>query len=174
MHVSVRLIAAVGLLAVLGPARLDAQAATATILGTVTDASGAAVAEASVQVRNIGTSVMQSTVTDGQGRYHAPDLGVGEYEVQASKTGFSTLVHRGITLTVGAQVVVDFSLPVGQQSQTVTVEGEVSQVETTNATVGVLTDQRQMRDLPLNGRNFEQLIQLTPGVNQVAGNAFLS
>src|SRR6516162_5975378 len=174
MHVSVRLIAAVGLLAVLGPARLDAQAAAATILGTVTDASGAAVAEASVQVRNIGTSVMQSTVTDGQGRYHAPDLGVGEYEVQASKTGFSTLVHRGITLTVGAQVVVDFSLPVGQQSQTVTVEGEVSQVETTNATVSSLISTQQMEGLPLNGRNFEQLIFLSPGVsliNTMAPNA---
>jgi outer membrane receptor protein involved in Fe transport len=174
MHDRVRLIAAVGLLAVLGPARLYAQAATATILGTVTDASGAAVLEASVHVRNVGTSVMQSTVTDGQGRYNAPDLGVGEYEVQASKTGFSTVVHRGITLTVGAQVVVDFSLPVGQQSQTVTVEGQVSQVQTTNAALSSLISTQQMEQLPLNGRNFEQLIFLSPGVsliNTMAPNA---
>ena len=82
------------------------------------------------------------------------------------------LVHKGITLTVGSQNVVDFSLAVGQQAQTVTVEGAVTQVETTNSTVGSLVDQTQMRELPLNGRNFEQLIQLAPGVqNYYAGSA---
>ena len=159
---------------VMGLGQLYGQGATASILGTVSDMSGGAIAEAAVQVKNTGTGLVQSTTTDAAGRFTLSDLPVGAYEVEATKTGFSTLVHRGITLTVGAQTVVDFSLAVGQQQQTVTVEGEVSQVETTNATVGVLTDQRQMRDLPLNGRNFEQLIQLTPGVNQVAGNAFLS
>jgi hypothetical protein len=156
------------------PDRLHAQGATASVLGTVTDMSGAAIADAAVQAKNTGTGLVQSTTTDASGRFTITDLLVGGYEVQAGKTGFATAVHRGITLTVGAQSVVDFSLPVGQQQQTVTVEGEVSQVETTNATVGVLTDQKQMRDLPLNGRNFEQLIQLTPGVNQVTGNSFLS
>jgi hypothetical protein len=155
-------------------ARLNAQAATATLQGTVTDASGAAVPGTAVQVRNINTGAIREAVTNAQGLYNLSDLGVGEYEAQAAKNGFSTVLHKGITLTVGAQSVVDFSLPVGQQQQTVTVQGEVSQVETTNATVGALVDQRQMRDLPLNGRNFEQLIQLTPGVNQIAGNAFLS
>src|SRR5579864_8481535 len=154
--------------------RLAAQAATATIQGTVTDASGAAVPDAMVQLRNINTGVTQTTTSNGQGRFVVPDLAVGEYEVQASKTGFSTVVRRGITLTVGAQSVVDFSLPVGQQSQTVTVEGQASTVETTNATVGQLTDQKQMRDLPLNGRNFEQLILLTPGVQTIQSNGFVS
>src|SRR6516165_11436088 len=140
MHKRFWLIAAVATIA--GQKALEAQAAAATILGTVTDASGAAVAEASVQVRNLGTGISQNTVTDGQGRYNAPDLGVGDYEVQASKAGFSTVVHRGITLTVGAQVVVDFALPVGQQQQTVTVEGQVSQVETTNASIGTFTSQQ--------------------------------
>ena len=79
--------------------------------------------------------------------------------MQASKTGFSTVVHRGITLDVGMQTVVDFALPVGQQQQTVTVEGQVSQVETTSSTVASLVDDQQMRELPLNGRNSEQLIQ---------------
>ena len=82
--------------------------------------------------------------------------------------GFSTVVHRGITLTVGAQVVVDFSLPVGQQTQTVTVEGEAVAVNTTNAAVGQTTDQKAMADLPLNGRGFEQLVELTPGVSTMA------
>ncbi|HLK51431.1 MAG TPA: carboxypeptidase regulatory-like domain-containing protein [Bryobacteraceae bacterium] len=157
-----------------GPGRLDAQGATASIQGTVTDASGAGIPEAAVQVKNTGTGLEQTTTSDASGRFTVRDLPVGTYDVQAGKAGFSTVVHRGVTLTVGSQTVVDFSLAVGQQQQTITVEGEVSQVETTNATVGVLTDQHQMRDLPLNGRNFEQLIQLTPGVNQVGGNAFLS
>jgi hypothetical protein len=147
--------------------RLAAQGATATILGTVTDATGASVPEAAVQVRNVRTGVTQSVTGDGQGRFRVPDLGVGEYEVQASKAGFSTVVHRGITLAVGAQIVVDFSLPVGQQQQTVTVEGQVSQVETTNAAIATYTSEQQMRELPLNGRNFEQLIQLAPGVATV-------
>src|SRR5258708_5820755 len=86
-----------------------------------------------------------------QGRYRVPDLGVGQYEVQASKTGFSTAVHKGITLTVGGQSVVDFALPVGQQQQTVTVEGQVSQVETTTAAITTFTSEQQMRELPLNG-----------------------
>lgn len=147
--------------------RLEAQSATATVLGTVTDASGAAVPEAVIQIRNIGTGVTQSVSTDRQGRFKAAELTVGNYEVQASKSGFSTVVHKGITLNVGTESTIDISLAVGQQQQTVTVDAEVSQVETTNATVGSLTDQRQMRELPLNGRNFEQLILLTPGVQSI-------
>ncbi len=153
--------------------RLAGQGATATILGTVTDTSGAAIPEANVQVQNVGTGISESTVSDGQGRFRVPDLGVGDYQVQASKMGFSTVVHTGITLTVGAQSVVDLALPIGQQQQTVTVEGQVAQVETTNGAVGNLIDQTQMHELPLNGRNFEQLIQLAPGVQTVttASNA---
>jgi len=149
--------------------RLAAQGATATILGIVTDMSGAAVPDAAIQVENLSTGVTQSTTSDAGGRYRVAELPVGNYQVQASKMGFSTTVRMGITLTVGAQSVVDFSLPVGQQTQTVTVEGEVSQVETTNGAVGSLTDQQQVHELPLNGRNFEQLIQLAPGVQTYTG-----
>jgi len=153
--------------------RLHAQGATATVLGTVTDASGAAVPEAAVQVKNIGTGVTQNVVSDAQGRFRAPEINIGEYEVQASKAGFTTVVRRGIILTVGAQSVVDFALQVGQQTQTVTVEAAAAVVETTNAAVGTSTSEQQMRELPLNGRNFEQLIQLAPGVStvQFANNA---
>jgi len=108
----------------MGASRLDAQA-TASITGTVTDSSGAAIADAAVQAKNSGTGITQTTTSDAQGRFRVPELIIGAYEVQASKTGFSTVVHRGITLTVGAQPVVDFQLPVGQQTQTVTVEGQV-------------------------------------------------
>jgi len=150
------------------------QGATGSILGIVTDMSGAAVPDTAVQVKDVNTGIVQSTSTNAQARYTVPDLRVGDYEVQASKMGFQTTVRRGITLSVGAQSVVDFSLPVGQQQQVVTVEAQASQVETTSAAVSSLTDQKQMRDLPLNGRNLEQLIQLAPGVNTIQGNAFTS
>ena len=155
-----------------GIERLAAQGTTATILGTVTDATGAAIPDAAVQVKNVGTGQTQNVQSDAQGRYRAPDLIVGDYSVQASKGGFATVVRTGITLTVGSQNVVDFSLAVGQTQQTVTVEGQVTQVDTTSSTVATLTSQTQMRELPLNGRNFEQLIQLAPGVqNYYAGSS---
>jgi hypothetical protein len=152
--------------------RLAAQQTTATILGTVTDSTGASVPGANIQVKNLGTGQTTNSQTDAQGRYRVADVGVGDYEVQASKAGFATLLHKGLTLTVGSQNVVDFALQVGQQTQTVTVEGAVTQVETSNSTVASLVNQTQMRELPLNGRNFEQLIQLAPGVqNYYAGSA---
>ena len=146
--------------------RLEAQA-TANIIGTVTDSSGAAITDAAVQVRNVGTGITQAAVSDEQGRYRVPDLQIGDYEVQAAKAGFQTVVRRGVTLTVGSQPVVDFALPVGQAQQTVTVESEVSQVETQSTAVGALVEGKQVRDLPLNGRNFTQLLTLAPGVTQI-------
>jgi hypothetical protein len=152
--------------------RLVGQGATATIQGIVIDTSGAAIPAAAIQVKNAGTGAASNSQSDPQGRFNIADLAVGTYSVSASKTGFSTVVHEGVVLNVGAEAVVDFALAVGQQTQTITVQGEVSQVETTNATVGALVDQTQMKDLPLNGRNFEQLILLAPGVQQI--NAFSS
>src|SRR5258708_33325614 len=118
-----------------------AQGTTATVLGNVTDVSGAAIPEASVQVKNLNTGAIQWTVSDGQGRYTVPSLVVGNYEVQAAKMGFQTTVTRGIVLTVGGETVVDFSLPVGQSQQTVTVEANAAQVETTSAAVSNLVEQ---------------------------------
>jgi carboxypeptidase family protein/TonB-dependent receptor-like protein len=154
----------------MGASRLDAQA-TAAISGTVSDTSGAVMAEANVQAKNVGTGITQTTKSDSQGRFRFPDLGIGDYEVQASKTGFTSEVRKGITLTVGSNPVVDFSLPVGQAQQTVTVEGQVSQVETQSTAVGSLVESKQIRDLPLNGRNFTQLLTLAPGVTQIAQGA---
>jgi hypothetical protein len=117
----------------IGPTRVAAQGSTATILGTVTDPSGAAVADAGVQVRNTGTGITQSVMTDAQGRYSVPNLDIGDYEVQVTKAGFTTMLRKGITLTVGSQSVVDASLAVGTQTQSVTVQAQVVQVETTNS-----------------------------------------
>ena len=154
-------------LAAIGLSRLDAQASNATIGGTVTDSSGATIAGAAIQVRNVGTGIAQSATSDQQGRYRVPDLVIGEYEVQATNPGFQTVVHKGITLTVGSSPVVDFALPVGQAQQTITVEAEVSQVDTQSTAVGALVEGAQIRDLPLNGRNFTQLMTLAPGVTQI-------
>ncbi len=149
------------------------QVSTGTILGTVTDASGAAIGEAQILIKNSGTDATQSTATDSQGRFTMPSLNVGQYSVTASKTGFQTVVRQSVTLTVGGQFVVDITLPVGTAQQTVTVQGEVAQVDTSSSTVANLVEQKQIVDLPLNGRNFQQLITLAPGV-QVAQTATTS
>jgi Carboxypeptidase regulatory-like domain/TonB dependent receptor-like, beta-barrel len=146
---------------------VQAQSTTAIISGTVTDASGAVVAGAKVDVKNVGTGITKSTNTDNQGRYRVPELIVGNYQVQASQPGFQTIVHKGITLTVGSEAVIDFSLPVGQAQQTVTVEAEASQVDTSSVAVSTLVEPTQMNNLPLNGRNFEQLLTLAPGVQTI-------
>src|SRR5580698_5849648 len=140
------------------------QGATASISGRVADPSGAGVPDAPVTLKNTGTSATQTVNTDGQGRYTLPDLGIGVYDISASKAGFQTSVRSGVTLTVGAAPVIDFQLNVGQAAQSVEVSAEVSQVETTNAAVSSLVNQTQMRELPLNGRDYEQLILLAPGV----------
>jgi hypothetical protein len=147
-----------------GVSRLSAQAVTANISGTVADSSGAVIAGATVVVTNTATGVATTLTSNDQGRYNAPDLVVGPYEVRASKAGFQTVVQSNINATVGSQLVVNLTLPVGQAQQTVTVETSVSQVETQSTAVSTLVSPQQMVDLPLNGRNFEQLLNLAPGV----------
>ncbi|MDE3170834.1 MAG: TonB-dependent receptor [Acidobacteriota bacterium] len=144
-----------------------AQYETGTISGTAADSSGAALVGATVTATNTGTNIGQSSVTDDAGRYRIAGLPIGTYSVQASRTGFQRVVHTNITLTVGANLVVDFALPVGQVEQTVNVESEVSRVETQTAAVSSLVTPQQISQLPLNGRNFEQLLSLAPGVQSV-------
>jgi outer membrane receptor protein involved in Fe transport len=141
-----------------------AQGTSATLLGTVTDSSGAVVANATVQVKNTATGQTQQVPTDAQGRFTIADLPIGTYDVQATAQGFQTTIRRGVTLTVGAQSVVDFSLAVGQEQQTITVEAQVSQVDTVSSTMAANVEQKQIADLPLNGRNFTDLVALVPGV----------
>ncbi|MFZ0979567.1 MAG: TonB-dependent receptor [Candidatus Acidiferrales bacterium] len=148
-----------------------AQVGTGSISGTVTDSSGAIVAGASISVKNTQTGVVTPVTANQQGRYVAPDLVVGTYDVQAQMKGFQTQVHSGVVLAVGTNAVVDFSLPVGQVTETVTVEGATTQVETTSAAISALVAPQQMQDLPLNGRDFEQLILLAPGVQSVTTGA---
>jgi hypothetical protein len=151
----------------LGQQTLRAQTTTGSILGTVNDMTGAVLPGASIQITNTGTGVVKTATTDGQGRFNLPDLQVGSYQVQATHMGFQTEVRQGITLSVGGQAVVDFALQVGETTQTVTVQGEATQVETTSSEVSSLITPTQMSQLPLNGRDFEQLITLSQGVQIV-------
>ena len=147
---------------------LHAQATTTfgTILGTVTDTSGAAIAGADVTVtiraRMLRSKLPQTTAE----RYVAPALIPGSYSVQIEKGGFQKVIQKGVDLTVGATVVADETLPVGKIEQVVEVQSQVSQVDTTTSTISNLVSSTQMVQLPLNGRDYTQLLALAPGVEQ--------
>ena len=147
-----------------------AQLTRGTIAGSVTDQSGAAVPGAAITIVNVDTGVARETTTSPQGRYEAPNLSVGNYEVRATVTGFQTSIHAGIELTVGRTAVVNHVLQVGEVAQAVTVTGEVAFVETTTATVSNLVTEQKVQDLPLNNRDLTQLTYLQPGVLQVPGS----
>ena len=151
--------------ALLTPAFLFGQVGgTASLSGRVTDASSAAVPTATVTIKNTATGANQTVNTDEQGRYTLADLPIGQYDLTASKTGFQNAVRSGLAVTVGSVSVIDFQLTVGQATESVSVSAEASQVQTTTSAVSSLVNQTQMRELPLNGRDFEQLILLAPGV----------
>lgn len=143
------------------------QVGTASIRGLVTDSSGAAVPGAKVTVTNIQTGIVTSVETDGYGRYAVQTLPIGEYGLQVQTKGFKTEQRNNIDLQVGDQRELNVTLVVGETTQSVSIQAEAVQVNTTMATVTGLVDQTQMRALPLNGRNFEQLIMLAPGVQRV-------
>src|SRR5881396_68299 len=140
------------------------QTTAGTILGAVSDESGARIPGVAVTITNRNTGLVRSVTTDEGGRYRAPGLGLGNYEVKAELTGFRTAVRMGIQLTVSAEVVVNLTLSVGVVSEQVNVTGEAPLVEITSATLSGLVDDKKIRDLPLNGRSFEQLAFLQPGV----------
>ena len=142
------------------------QITTGTISGTVTDSTGGAIPGAQVLILNEDTGVSRTVQTDAAGRYSAPQLTLGKYRVTTSREGFQTEARSGIQLTVGREAAVNFQLQVGAVTQTVEVTGEAPLVQTTEATVSYLVDDRTIRELPLNGRDISQLILLNPGVIQ--------
>ncbi|HKQ78000.1 MAG TPA: TonB-dependent receptor [Blastocatellia bacterium] len=148
------------------------QTVGASIQGAVTDVNGAAVRNASVEVRNVGTGVMRNVVTDAEGRYRVPLLPSGDYEVRVTASGFQPLLRRGVSLTVGQDAVADATLTIGQIENTVTVEGAATTVNTISAALSGLVTKQEIRDLPLNGRSFQQLALLQTGVASAlaAGN----
>ena len=146
---------------------LGAQSVGAGLHGTVTDASGAVLANAAVQITNVATGTARSLVTDESGHWRDPVLLPGEYEIRASAPGFQTTVRKGIQLDVGQDIALDLRLEIGQSTQEINVEATASPINLTSGAVSGLVDQKQMRDLPLNGRSFQQLALLQPGVNAV-------
>ncbi|OFV97502.1 MAG: hypothetical protein A3F68_03825 [Acidobacteria bacterium RIFCSPLOWO2_12_FULL_54_10] len=141
-----------------------AQVTTGTILGTVKDSTGAVLPGAKVVLLNEETGISRTVETDAAGRYSALSLSLGNYRVTATLEGFQTVVRTGIVLTVGREAVVDLSLAVGAVTQSVEVRGEAPLVEATTASLGSLVDARTIRALPLNGRSYDQLALLQPGV----------
>ena len=126
------------------------QVTTGTLSGVVRDQSQAVLPGSTVTIRNVGTGMTRKVAADEQGRYRVPQLPLGDYEVEAEMAGFQTEVRRGITLTVGREAVVDFTLGVGQITERIVVTGEAPLVETTTSQVGALVDSKKIRDLPLN------------------------
>ena len=144
-----------------------AQLTRGTISGTVTDQSGAAVPGAAITITNTDTGSVRQSETGATGRYEAPNLPVGNYDVSAQLTGFQTSVRAGIGLSVGRTALVDIVLQVGEVAQAVTVTGEATFVETTSATVSQLVEQQKVEDLPLNNRDLTELSFLQPGVLRI-------
>src|SRR5207247_7157528 len=144
---------------------LHAQVDTGTVLGTVTDASGAPISGASVTLTNEGTTAALTTTTSGDGGYKFTPVKIGTYNIKATYQGFQTVTQKAIQVNVGADVVIDVALKPGQVSEIVEVTSTTPVLETQNASVGQVVDSRNVNNLPLNGRNFTFLAQLAAGVN---------
>jgi hypothetical protein len=139
------------------------------ITGTITDQSGGVIAGATVTVKDVQRGVSRTLTTGDSGEYNAPNLLPGTYAVRAEARGFKIVERQNILLEVGKEVRVDFPLQPGDTSQTITVTEQLPLVETTNATLGGTLSNETINDLPLNGRNYINLLTLRPGMTVYAG-----
>src|SRR6266705_1429356 len=152
-------------LMVLAAAPGRAQTFRGTILGTVTDATGGVVPGAMVTVRNVDTGLLRNTETQADGSYRVPELPIGTYDVSVEKSGFQTSVTNGVKVDVAAERRVDAGLKPGEVKEQISVSGEeLVEIETTNDTLGGTLTQESVKDLPINGRDYNKLIYLNPGV----------
>jgi hypothetical protein len=142
-----------------------AQKITGTISGVVTDPSGAVVAKATVTILNTATGLARTVTTNDFGEYTAPDLPNGTYRVTVKEPNFKESVTDKIELHVSSTAIVNIQLQLGNTSEQVTVEANTIQVQTDSAQLGEVVEGGQVKDLPLNGRNFVELTQLQPGVS---------
>jgi len=147
-------------------APLKAQVSGATVTGTVTDPSGGVIASAQIAAKNVATSVVSSTTTNSDGFYNLPNLLPGEYLVKVTAPGFTTKV-ASITLTVGAKRSLDVGMVVGQSKQTVQVTEEAPTIQLATSTISGVVEGSEVRELPLNGRDWGSLATLQPGVVSV-------
>src|SRR5581483_11057270 len=137
---------------------------SASLSGTVTDQSGAAVPGATMTLRNLDTGFTRTTSTDPVGRYQFFALPVGLYEVRGKKNGFADALRTGIRLVVAQDATVDLALHLGSVSQEVKVTGDAELVRVTTRDISGLVGERQVKDLPLNGRSYDLLLTLNPGI----------
>jgi hypothetical protein len=144
---------------------VSAQVVGATVSGAVLDPSGAKVADADVAITNVGTGIVTRTTTKSDGIFVVPNLQPGNYEVLVSAKGFSTLLRKGITLTVGQELILNLGVEMGGVNQQVTVTAEAPTVNLANATISGVIEQRTVQELPLNGRSWTDLAALQPGVH---------
>ena len=151
--------------AVLGA--VSAQTVGASLQGTVYDPSGAVIPSVQVEIRNVETGAVRTLVTDEGGRWREPVMPPGEYELRVSLSGFQTVLRKGINLSVGQEAVLDLRLELGKTGSEVNVIADAERINLVSGSVSGLVDEKQMRDLPLNGRSFQQLALLQPGVNAV-------
>src|SRR5215831_15931928 len=136
----------------------------AGLSGVVTDPSGAAVVAAAVTAKSLDTGVSRTATTDQSGRYRFFLLPVGLYEVRVSKDGFAAAIRSGIDLAVGQDAIIDLSLRVGQTSEQVKVTADAPVVSLTTQDISGLVGEREVKDLPLNGRSYDLLLPLNPGI----------
>jgi Carboxypeptidase regulatory-like domain/TonB-dependent Receptor Plug Domain len=148
----------------LSAAHSRAQSTSATISGGVTDPTGKFITEAAVNIANDATGVIYSVKTNGSGIYFVPILPPGTYHVQISKPGFKTIIKPDVVLNVQSAIALNFVLPVGATSESITVEAGSSLFNTTDASVSTVVDRKFVENMPLNGRSFQDLISMTPGV----------
>jgi hypothetical protein len=172
-HVAVTLIVLI-LVVLLGSVPLMAQTSTGRILGTVTDATGAVVKGATVTITDASRGTSRTLTTDDAGAYVAPDLLPSIYKVKVEAPGFKTTDRQGIELQVATDVRIDVPLQPGQATEVVEVTGEVPQVDTTNDVLGGTLSNKQINDIPLNGRDFLNLVVLRPGIQRYPGGGHYS
>jgi hypothetical protein len=154
-------------IAILSTSQASAQVTGATLSGTVTDPSGAAIANAQVSILNKATGVNRDVTTDSAGLYSAPNLVPGQYDVTVKASGFSATKQSDITLNVGAQQTLNVALRIGEATQTIEVAGVAPLIQLGTSTVSGEVQGSAIRELPLNGRDWASLATLTPGVNAI-------
>jgi hypothetical protein len=162
MYASSRLRTALGLATLLTAHAVSAQVVGGTLNGAITDSTGALVSGATVHVRNEDTGTERRLVTDASGRYAAPSISVGSYTVTVEAQGFATERHTGVALTVGQSQQLNIALHVASNTQQETVTDTPPTVNLSNEQVSGLVNERQVKELPLNGRSYDQLITLNP------------
>src|ERR1700741_4547756 len=143
----------------------SAQTFRGTILGTVTDSSGAAIPGAAIAVKNVNTGLSRTVSTSEDGTYSVPELPIGTYTVTVEKVGFKQGAVTGLQVEVSSQVRADVALQTGEVSQRIEVTGdELPQVESTSNVLGGIVESKVVTNLPVNGRDYQKLIFLVPGV----------